>query len=171
VLESSTPRLKTTLVWHFWKTIENDPKTYPRFKPYIPLLFKGEFQEEPLSQYEFLIEKILPLSAREAVEIFKQEVEYLKPALTKNVRREDWTLWFHHPEEIIEAIAIHDPKSLPPILEVLMSISLRHGYVGNLTKIFSSYKKAPVELQEELSKQIVPMYELLQQKDSNLPPL
>lgn len=171
VLVSASSRLKTTLVWHLWKTIESDAKMYPRFKPYIPLLFTGEFQDEPLSQYEFLIEKILPISPSDAVGFFKLEIEYLKTALAKRVDREDWTLWFHHPEGIVEAVAEQDPKSLPDVLEVLMRIAQRRGYIGNLTTIFSSYKKAPTELQDELSKRIVPMYEALRQTDSNLPAL
>lgn len=176
VIRTSSSRLKSTLVWHFWKTIENDPKTYPRFKPYIPLLFEGDFQQEPLGQYEFLIEKILLQSPVDAVEYFKLELGYLKRALAKKLEHEDWTLWFHHPEDIIDAVAEHDPHSLPAMLNVLKDIALRRGYVGDITKIFSSYKKARPDLQEQLSREITPMYEILRQFHlhnfrQDLPPL
>jgi hypothetical protein len=171
VIVSAPSRLKTTLVWHFWKTIENDPKTYPCLKSYIPLFFQGDFQEEPLGQYEFLIEKILPQSPADAVEFFKLEIEYLKRALARQLERDDWTIWFHHPEDIIDAVAQEDPNSLPEILTVLRNISLKRGYVGDLSKIFSSYKKASPELQDQLSQEIVPMYESLRFHNPNLPPL
>ena len=171
VIVSAPPRLKTTLVWHFWKTIENDPKTYSRLKSYIPLLFQGPFQEEPLGQYEFLIEKILPQSPADAVEFFKLEIGYLRRAIAEQLQRDDWTIWFHHPEDIIDAVAQHDPNSLPEILSVLRDISLKRGYVGDVSKIFASYKKAPKERQDQLSKEIVPMYESLRYHDPNLPPL
>jgi len=171
VIESASPRLKTTIVWHIWKTIENDPKTYPRLRKYIPIFFKGEFEEEPLSQYEFLIEKILLQSPTDAVEVFKMEIDYLKRALYKKPFQENWTLWFHNPESIVEAVAENDPGSLLGILDVLKEISLRHGYIGDVTKVFSSFRKAPAELQEQLSTEITPMYETLRAVMPNLPPL
>ena len=171
VIKTARPRLKTTIVWHFWKTIESDPKTYAQLKKYVPRFFEGEFQEEPLSQYEFLAEKVLVQSPEEAVWIFKQEIEYLKRALEKQIGREDWTIWFHNPEDLVEAVAQCDPDSLANILGVLRNISLKRGYVGNLARIFSSYKKAPAELQGRLAQEIEPLYESLRFHDPNLPPL
>jgi hypothetical protein len=171
VIKSAPPLLKTTLVWHFWKTIEDNPKTYKNLKKYIPLFFEGEFQEEPLSQYEFLAEKVLVQSPEEAVWIFKQEISYLRRALEKQIGRDDWTIWFHNPEDIIDAVAQHEPESLTEVLTVLRDISQKRGYIGDLTKIFSSFKKAPTELQERLSKEIAPLYESLRFHNPGLPPL
>lgn len=165
VIITSPVNLKTTLAWHFWKTIENDSKSYVRLKEYIPFFFEGEFEQWPLSQYEFLIERILPQSPTEAIWVFKQEIKYIQKGLAKKLPNEnEWTLWFHNPESIIDAVAEHEPQSLVEILLVLTQISLRNGYIGNIFKIFSSYQKAPEELRENLKEQLVPLYESLRQK-------
>lgn len=171
IITISTPRLKTDIVWHFWKTIEGSPETYPKLKPYIPLFFQGKFQESPLSQYEFLIQKILPISPSDAVEIFELEINYLKKFLSEIPVEPGGRIWFFNIENVLEKTAEIKPSILPNILYVLKELYLKRGWIGNVKQLFTVYEKAPENLREDLKKELDVFYHQLQYKFPELPPL
>lgn len=164
IITISSPRLKTDIVWHFWKTIESSPETYSKLKPYIPLFFQGKFQEPPLSQYEFLIQKILPISPSDAIDTFELEINYLKRFLSEIPVEPGGRIWFFNIENVLEKTAEIKPSILPNILYVLKELYLKRGWIGDVKQLFTVYEKAPKELQGELKPEIDLLYQQLQSK-------
>lgn len=160
VIIKASARLKSTIIWHTWKTIDDSKDTYARFKPYISLFFEGDFQQEILSQSEFLIEKILQISPQDAVKLFITEINYIKRGLL--ILPPNHQIWFHNAEELVEKVAELEPERLPDILWTLKEVSRRTGWIGDIQRIFSSFKKASPALQQKLAEEIKPLYEELQ---------
>ncbi|MES2213528.1 MAG: hypothetical protein V4473_01645 [Patescibacteria group bacterium] len=173
VIVTASPRFKSNIVWHIWKTIETSPETYPRFKEYLPLFFEGDFQEEPLGQYEFLIEKIMLQSPEDAIKLFESEIQYIKRALPHIKSEAGGRMWFYSVENVIEKVAELKPEILPEILFVLKELYTKRSYIGDVVRIYSAYKKVPQAIQDELDlpKKINLLYEQLRHRFDNLPPL
>lgn len=157
VILSAPVGMKTTVVWHMWKTIEDNVDTYNRFKKYIDLFFKGEFAEESLTQYEFFIEKLMVKYPYDAVNFFLSEVEYIQRGLSKLKPEPGGRMLFFNAQRLVESVAELRSERLYDVLWVIKEIVLRQRYVGNVPEIFSSYKKAPQNLQKELAQKIDPM--------------
>jgi hypothetical protein len=173
VIKTSTPRTKTTIIWHFWKTIENSPENYAALKVYMPLFFEGEFHSEPLGQYDFLVSKVLQINPQEGVKVFKHQINFIKGYLVsgKAKRQEGMPIWFYQVEDHLEQVAEHDPEFLVEALIVLAAIYRLGGYIGDTSRIFTTYKKAPSKSQELLKKQSLELYEGLKVYNPHLPPL
>lgn len=173
VIQNATPVLKSTLVWHFWKTIEASSENYPVLQDYIPLFFEGDFDYEPLGQYDFLVEKVMSFDPLEAIKIFQLELQYLSRYLSsRNVSSQQGRpIWFYHVEQVVEQIALHKPEIFTEVLSILTSIYKLGGYIGDLPKIYSAYKKAPLEKQEALKTYATKLYDSLRINGQHLPPL
>ncbi len=154
VLLTAEPVMKSTIVWHIWKTIDENPVNYARLKKYINQLFQGDFSEESLGQYDILIEKVLKNSPKDGVELFKRELNFINRSLNKIPAEPGGRIWFHYAEEAVEKVAELDPNSLPLLVGILKEIYLKNGYVGDIQRILAAYKKAPVELQKKLEDEI-----------------
>ncbi|MEK7106519.1 MAG: hypothetical protein AAB895_04165, partial [Patescibacteria group bacterium] len=170
VISTAEPALKSTIVWHIWKTIEENPENYERLKKYIARLFQGDFAHESVGQYDLLVEKIIKISPSEGVELFKKELAYIERSLSNIPPEPGGIIWFHNAEEAIEKVAELDPDFLPKLMTILKDIYLRNGYIGDVKRIFSSYKKAPVERQNDLEGHFKLIYEQMRGGYGRLPP-
>lgn len=56
-------------------------------------------------------------------------------------------LWFMYTEEIVETIAKQNPSELLGIIEKLVSFSGKGIYIGNIKRLFESYKLVSNETQ------------------------
>jgi phosphodiesterase/alkaline phosphatase D-like protein len=89
-------RLKTTIVWNTWKVIQEDQENYKLVKKYIPLFFEGNFQDEPVAQFEFLINEVKKISSEDAKDLFKKEMKYLLRGLTASPHGFFTNYWFEY---------------------------------------------------------------------------
>jgi hypothetical protein len=56
-------------------------------------------------------------------------------------------LWLMYTEEIVETIARYSPNELLEIIGKLVSLYKRNVLIGNIKKLFESYKLVPLETQ------------------------
>jgi hypothetical protein len=170
VISKGEPRLRSTIVWHIWKTIEDNQENYQRLKPYISHIFNGDFDFEPIGQYDILIEKVMHCSGQDGIELFKKELDYIAKSLPNIKPEPGGQIWFHNAENSIDKVAELEPGSLPKLLTIMRDIYFKNGYIGDIKRMFSAYKKAPEPLLAELSAQIQPLYEQIRNRDNRLPP-
>ena len=129
--------LKSTLIWHTWRVIEDDISNYSIVKAYIPLFFNNMADREPIGQMEFLINAVLKVSPQEGTELYQKFLEYLNNEF--QITNHDNKIWFTHSEEIIRMI---DPSKIDRILVLLKELRQKGNYVGEENIIFSTIRES-----------------------------
>jgi hypothetical protein len=134
IKDSKDPHLKSTLIWHTWRIIEDDLSDYNRVKRYIPLFFNNFADHEPVGQFEFLINAVLKASPSEGVQLYEKfltELNYKLPFI------KDFKFYFTHTEEIFGQIKKIDTSKLKSILSLLKQLRLQGCYIGDENIIFA----------------------------------
>ncbi|MDP3729181.1 MAG: hypothetical protein Q8R26_00280 [bacterium] len=166
VIELSTSELKTTTIWWIWKTIKDKPESLENFKKYIDLLLNNEFDYECLPQLSFLVKTTINLYPEYAISLFERILkEFINRKI--NVSHDEKRVgWFYDLEEVMEKTAELHPEKLVNFYQELINLKNLGWYIGNLSRIYSSYEKAPIESQEQLKKSFDLIYSLEKEKKS-----
>ncbi len=133
IRDSKDPHLKSTLIWHTWRIIEDDPSDYNRVKRYIPLFFDNFANDEPVGQFEFLINAVLRASFLEGIQLYEKflsELNHKLPFIN------DQRFYFTHTEEIIRQINNIEPSRLSKIFGMLRQLKMQGCYIGDEKVIF-----------------------------------
>lgn len=135
------PYLRSTFVWHTWKEIQADSKSYAKLKQYIPYFLHDEFEDQALDQYDFLIKEVMKISPSDGIDLFTKELIYINKWASKyKISDHAWLLFAH---EIVAEVAKNSPDDLIKILSLITDIVRQNVYIGYLPEIYSSYKLVP----------------------------
>lgn len=163
--EKEAPYLRSTFEWHVWKEIEKDAQSYEKLKKYMPLfLHEDEFEQQPLTQYDFLILQVLKVAPQDGVELFQQLLNYIETwAHEYDIREHAWML---SGGEVIEAIAPIAPERLIPMLAQIKRIFVKGVWIGNIEQMFKAYKLIPnVNTRDRIYPELKKLYEEFQSLD------
>ncbi len=124
--------LRSTLIWHMWRVIEEDASNYQLVKKYIPLLFENISDHEPVGQMEFLVNEVLKADSKDGIELYITFLNYLD----KMNFSSSFKLWLTQTEETLERIKKIDSSKVLEILPLLKGLRLKGCYVGDEKTIF-----------------------------------
>ena len=111
-----------------------------KIRPYIELFLKQPYQKYIYSNIEHIINETIRDKHDVCIEWYKQMLSRISKYLESVEPQNQIVLWLQHTEEIIEVIATYRPVELFPIVKNLVDFWKRRAYIGNLQKIFESYK-------------------------------
>jgi hypothetical protein len=161
-------RLKSTFIWLFWKTLEENKEALPQLKRYIDLVFQIEFDEQPVHQMEFLVEHILPIDVEYGINLFERFLDYIIKGLDTKKLEKKWLVVFNS-GDILKQIEKYKPELLPGILRRLLKIyssQSRYDYnmhIGNTKKYKEEFVNS--KLQQDLKQTIQELLNQLPDSD------
>lgn len=133
------PRSEESIVWHIWKTVEEDNSLWWRFKKYIPLFFEGKYEGERLTQFDFLIEKIIKNYPEDAINIFIEKVSFIQNNLARLNDLQRGAIWFYNSEIVLRVVARIQPTKYLDLLKSVINLYKFNGiYIGNIDQILNS---------------------------------
>jgi len=155
----SDPQLKSTFVWNTWKIIQDNPDYYILFKKYIPVFFEGNFEQEPVGQFEFLVKEVLKISPEDGVNLLKQELDYVLQGVIRSGGKKK--VWFTTLQDTLDEVAKLKPKELLSIFSQLDNLLNNVVYIGDVKHILSLYKSVPDTERPALEKKSIEMFNRL----------
>jgi|GEM_PF-6437932 len=148
---AKSERLRTTLIWLFWKTLEEDLKTYDRLDNYIDLFFEGNFQLESIHQIEFLIMQTLKIDVKANSKRFSKYLDLMINGLEKQ-RANPHLMMVFEAGNILKEIETGAPEDIPGLLVKLAVIAAFDVYIGNMKEYTDALPAA--NLPEDLKNKI-----------------
>ncbi|MEI6022681.1 MAG: hypothetical protein WCQ32_02475 [bacterium] len=145
VIKTAPPRLKSTLVWHIWKVIEEDASCLGAFEKYIDIIFEGDFQKETVGQLEILMEKVFSIDQNLGIIIFKKYINYIEKRQTNEM------LWLLSVQDFLPKIADFDADIFLESLKSLVGIWRKgNAYIGDYKNLFNSFTYIKEKTKREL---------------------
>jgi len=172
IIKSNTEdniELKERISCHFWQISKENKDEFEKIRPYIELFLKQPYQKGIYSNIEHIINEAIRNKPDICIEWYKQMLSRISKYLESVEPQNQIVLWLQHTEEIIEVIATYRPVELFPIVKNLVDFWKRRAYIGNLQKIFESYKLISDEkLKNDIKKEFKILYNSIKEVNSNL---
>ena len=136
LIREADESLRSTITWHFWRTLKEDIKLYPKLRDYIPLLFEGEKQYSFIGQLDFLIEVLIDNYPLEALNILEKATERTYDGLTTGAL-ERFSRSFYFDQHVIEKLSEIAPEKLAVVRKNLTALKQRGFLLGNLETLLT----------------------------------
>lgn len=122
IIQEADRDLKTTIMWHFWKTCKDEIKFFEKIRGYIPLFFEGEPQYEFLNQVDFLIETIVDNYPSDAIKILEKATILFKKGVRSGAIKSHDGFHFYFSKDVVEKLRKTDPEVLSAVQRNLVDI-------------------------------------------------
>lgn len=134
IIKESPDDLRSTIIWHVWKNIEEFPETLVKFSKYFDLFFeKKGGGDEMIGQMDFLIRTVLEVDLDLGISLFERTLDYIHP---ENMEiKHGRPIYFHAAHENLDKISNQRPDKVHNIVHRLMAINNKGGYVGDIGNI------------------------------------
>ena len=169
LIKNSSGDVRSGIIWHIWKTIEDDSNALEKFKKYIPFLFEGRFYNEIVSQISFLIEKIFAINPDYSLNLLDNFLTYIK---NREKKEDEDFIWLMYMENLLVDVARDRPDSFLKYLQELFEIWLsnrKHLFVGDVPTLFTSYMSNKDEsVRNSLREGSIKVYESIKSKEPSL---
>jgi len=167
LLTKPDKRLKSNITWHFWKELSSNPESYELIKGYIPLVLADDLESENFSQVNFLMREVSKIDLGLAITILNTQLKFVvQKSSQEDIRTGRW--WFHELEEVVEKIAVNKPELLIESLEQIKNAHSLGIYVGDIYKIFLTYKLTPEKIRPRIEKEAKEIYSKLRNVNEKL---
>jgi len=141
-------RLRASIAWYLWKVLDENRKEFETIQPYIDLLLEQPYQRDVYNDIERIINDWIKEKPDICIRWYKQMLSKVSD-FAKHTEKLQLKagLWLMYTEEIVETIARYSPNELLEIIWKLVSLYKRSVLIGNIKKLFESYKLVPLETQ------------------------
>lgn len=136
LIREADDHLRSTITWHFWKTLKEDIKFYSKLQDYIPLLFEGEKQYAFIGQLDFLIEVLIDSHPLEALNLLEKATERTYDGLTTGAL-ERFSRSFYFDQHVIEKLNEIAPEKLVVLRKNLIALKQRGFLLNNLEDLLT----------------------------------
>ena len=162
--------LKGSLIWHFWKMLEQKMLPYEEIREYILLAWKNGYDSDIASSFGLLFEQLAVTAPEDAKNLFEKMIELLKERL-KEHPEERHQAWINGTEEIVVLLAT-EPDRLLKLVSNLKEIWLVGGtYIGDIASIFGSYQSVSVADKERVKTELMKIYQEMKSINANIQPV
>ncbi len=163
-------RLQSKISWYFWKILSENRNEFETIKPYIDLILKQPYRRGIYDPIERIIkdwiEEKPEICSKWYIQMLENISEFLKE---KSHFKFHNGVWLLYTEEIIEEIAKIQSKDLLKIMEILINLWKKGAYIGNLKRLFESFKLISDEKQKiKIKKEFQNMYNLVKKLNSKI---
>jgi hypothetical protein len=129
-------KLQENIAFYLWKAYEENPNVIYEIKPYIELILEQPYLKQV---YEYII-KIVKDCIESEPDLCTQWYKHILFVISEYPPR-----ILPHTEKIVEAIAKFNPNKLTNIVEKLLHLWGKGAFIGDLKRLFESYKFVPSE--------------------------
>jgi hypothetical protein len=167
-IRHGAPAMKSSLMWHFWKIIEQNHLTYAEIREFIDLALAEPFVPAADAYLDLIIPELAKRDGAEARRLASIGLERIETYLAAGGQGDIWIAWTN---EVLSLYADH-PDELASLVATLAKLWQRGIYVGDLPTIVLSYRgiRDP-ERREELGKQFRAIYAEIRKAYPKLPEL
>lgn len=167
-LQNGPSEFRSSIIWHFWKTIEEDPKNLEKLKTYIPDFFQGDFENHYVQQLSLFTEHVLKADADVGVKTYQMLVDFV----LEKMNHTHGVLWFLDMDRIVPLIAEHRPELYVDTLEKLKQLLLRKNiFIADYQRVFTAYSAFPSSKRKQIREKAQVIYKDLQRLKGDLPDL
>lgn len=161
--------IKSSLVWHFWNILNKERLSYDEVREYIFLFWENGYDPDVASMFSLLFEELLKVAPEDAKYLFHKVVDLLQKYLTERPY-EPHQAYINGTEEVIQLLA-SEPEVLIQVIDRLKDISHNGVYIGDLTKIFESYKLVAGEDKVRVRNELKRIYVEIKAEYANVYPV
>jgi hypothetical protein len=129
-------KLQENIAFYLWKAYEENPNVIYEIKPYIELMLEQPYLKQV---YEYIIEIVKDCIESEP-DLCTQWYKHILSVISEYPPS-----ILQHTERIVEAIAKFNPNELTNIVEKLLHLWEKGAFIGDLKRLFESYKFVPSE--------------------------
>jgi len=167
-IRHGAPALKSSLMWHFWKIIEQNHLPYADIWEFIDLALAEPFAPGADRYLDLIIPELAKRDAAEARRLASIELERVEAYLEAGGRGDIWIAWTN---DVLPLYADH-PDELVSLVEALARLWHRGLFVGDPLAIALSYQviRDP-ERRRELESQFRAMHAEMRNAQPRLPEL
>jgi len=146
-------QLQAKIVWYFWKILEQYKNEFETIKQYIDLVLEQPYQKDIHVNIAQIVSDWIEEQPSVCIQWYNKLMSKLFDFIKES--RKSIPLWLMYTEEIIEEIARHEPNELIEIMGKLIFLWEKGAYIGDLKRLFESYKlvtdeKLKVEIKEKI---------------------
>lgn len=147
--------LRASITWYLWDILKKHRNEFQTIKPYIDLILKQPYQSDVYDNIEMIINDWIKDKPDICIQWYKQMLSKIYDFAnhTKKLKLHGG-LWLMYTEEIVEAIAKHNPNELVEVMKELVSLWKKGIFVGSPKRLFESYKLVSVKRQRIDTKKI-----------------
>ena len=162
------PAMKSSLMWHFWKIVEQDHLPYAEIRPFSDLALAEPFTPGMDQWLDLLIPELAKRDPAEARRLAAIELQQLEAFLEAGGRGDIWIAWT---DSVLPLYADH-PDELAALVEALARLWHRGMYVGEPRAIALSYQviRDP-ERRREVESRVRALYAEMRRAQPRLPEL
>lgn len=131
LIREADESLRSTLTWHFWRTLKEDLKLYPKLRDYIPLLFENKQHHDFIGQLDFLIEVLVDNYPLEALNLLEKATERTYEGL-RTGSLERFSRSFYFDQHVVEKLNGIAPEKLAIVRKNIAALKQMGFYLGNL---------------------------------------
>ncbi len=167
---SGRPAMKSSLIWHFWKMLEQNPLPYEQIREYILLFWENGYDTSVASMFGLVFEQLAVIAPDDAKNLFEKMIDLLVVRL-KEDPEERHQAWINATEEVVVLLAT-EPDRLLKLVNKLKNIWLMgRVYFGDIATIFSSYQKVAPENKERVKVELIKSYEEMRASHPQIQPV
>lgn len=137
-------QLRAKIAWHLWKVLDQNRNEFETIQPYIDLILKQPYQRDIYNKILIIINDWIKDKPDICTLWYKKILLNISNFVknTKGLRAQGglWLIYTEHTEKIVETIAQHKPNDLLEVIENLIFLWKKGVFVGNLKRLFGSYK-------------------------------
>lgn len=167
-LAHAPSEFRSSIIWHFWKTIEEDHANIERLKVYIPDFFQGEFDNHFVQQLSLFTEHVLKADVDVGIETYVMLVDYV----LEKMNHGHGVLWFLDMDRILPLIGENKPDAYINSLRKLKELLLRKNvFIADYQAVFTAYSSLPAARRKQVKEEAQTIYKELQKVKADAPDL
>lgn len=163
--EKDAPYVRSTFIWHVWKELQNNNENYLKFKKYISLFLRDDFELQSLGQYEFLVNEVIKISLKDGIDLFYRQLDFIRKWVHK-YSIQNHSPWLYDIRDTVEKIAVNFPDDYLSTLQKITYIISQGMYIGDVYPIFKAYTLIPSKKKiESIKPEVLKLYQKVKQFD------
>jgi hypothetical protein len=141
-------RLRASIAWHLWKVLDGNRSEFETIKPYIDLILEQPYQKDIYDDIERIISDWIKIKPDVCLQWYKQMLSKISEFINETKRIPcQGGIWLMYTEEIIESLARYNSDELLEVMEKLIYLWKKGAFIGNLKRLFESFRLVPKEEQ------------------------
>jgi hypothetical protein len=164
-IRHGAPAIKSSLMWHFWKIVEEKHLAYADIREFVDLALAEPFAPGADRHLDLIIPELVKRDAAEARRIVSIELGRIEAYLAAGGRGDVWIEWT---DKVLPLYADH-PDELASLVKALARLWHRGVFVGDPREIVLSYQviRDP-ERRREIELQFRAIYTEMRQAEPKL---